>query len=117
MRDTVRIHLVADIHHGPDVAVKKGESALRILDGFVRRTNELRPDLVVDLGDRISDIDRETDFGRERDVARIFSGLPTIARPKKLITASFSCGNHSPSMVLTGARCTRLCPRINARMR
>lgn len=80
MRDTVRIHLVADIHHGPDVAVKKGESALRILDGFVRRTNELRPDLVVDLGDRISDIDRETDFGRERDVARIFSGLDVPLR-------------------------------------
>ncbi|NLD97692.1 MAG: metallophosphoesterase-domain-containing protein, partial [Synergistaceae bacterium] len=54
MKEKVRIHLVTDIHYGPDVAVKKGESALWLLDGFVRRTNEIKPDLAVDLGDRIS---------------------------------------------------------------
>jgi len=80
MKEKVRIHLVTDIHYGPDVAVKKGESALWLLDGFVRRTNEIKPELAVDLGDRISDVDRESDFLREQEVGRIFSDLDVPLR-------------------------------------
>jgi len=80
MKEKVRIHLVTDIHYGPDVAVKKGETALWLLDGFVRRANDMNPDLVVDLGDRISDVDRERDFLREQEVGRIFSDLDIPSR-------------------------------------
>lgn len=75
MKEKVRIHLVTDIHHGPDTAVKKGKAAMRLLDGFVRKCNEMKPDLAVDLGDRISDIDRSTDFRREHEVGQIFADL------------------------------------------
>ncbi len=82
----VRIAVVADIHHGADHLTKRGTSALALLDAFRRFVADARPDLVVDLGDRISDRDRDHDLALARDVAEAFRPINT---PRLHL-----CGNH-----------------------
>ena len=69
------LNLVADIHHGPDTEMKKGSEALALLGQFVKSTNIMKPDLVVELGDRISDVGPDADYHRENEVGQAFSGL------------------------------------------
>lgn len=68
----VRIAIVSDIHHGKPSTTKRGDMALPLLEEFVRFSNACEPDLVVDLGDRISDEGRETDLLLQREVAEVF---------------------------------------------
>ncbi len=77
---TARLAFVTDIHHGRDTATKKGSAALSLLAEFRRFASEARVDAVIDMGDRISDVDRETDLGLEREVAEAFASfaLPRI---------------------------------------
>lgn len=82
----LRLCLVADIHHGADSFTKKGTAALPLLAEFARFANETRPDAVIDLGDRISDVDTETDRRLEREVAE---GFRAVEAPVFHI-----CGNH-----------------------
>ena len=70
-----RLCLVADIHHGAPSLTKRGDAALSLLDGFARFVDETAPDLVVDLGDRISDVDRDTDLRLQREVAGAFKAV------------------------------------------
>jgi hypothetical protein len=86
MSSSLRIAIIADIHHGEDHFTKKGSAALGLLDEFRRFVAEARPDLVVDLGDRISDRDHDTDLVLEREVAE---ALKPIETPLHHI-----CGNH-----------------------
>ncbi|MBD8892506.1 metallophosphoesterase [Roseibium litorale] len=72
---SVRIALVADIHHGAPSATKRGDAALDLMDGFARFSNDAAPDFVIDLGDRISDIGRDTDLRLEREVAESFRAV------------------------------------------
>jgi hypothetical protein len=81
-----RIAVVADIHHGADHFTKRGSSALPLLAEFRRFVAEARPDAVVDLGDRISDRDRESDLILAREVAEAF-------RPIN-VPRLHLCGNH-----------------------
>lgn len=69
---SVCIAVVADIHHGKPSATKRGDTALSLLKEFAEFSNASRPDFVLDLGDRISDENRETDLVLERDVAEAF---------------------------------------------
>jgi len=69
---SVRIAVVADIHHGKPSATKRGDAALALMEDFAVFSNSARPDFVIDLGDRISDEDRETDLVLEREVAEVF---------------------------------------------
>ncbi len=86
MAPTTRLAFVTDIHHGRDTASKKGSAALPLLEEFRRFAVDAKADAVIDMGDRISDVDRETDLGLERDVARAFA---SFALPRFHIT-----GNH-----------------------
>lgn len=70
-----RLCLVADIHHGADHMTKKGSDAARLMQDFRAFVAESRPDAVIDLGDRISDRDRETDLRLEREAAEMFAPL------------------------------------------
>jgi len=82
-----RIGLVTDIHHGPDVDVRVGSAALRLLRQFVARMREeFHPDLVVDLGDRINDIDGAADRRRLAEVREVLeqAGAPVL----------YAFGNH-----------------------
>lgn len=72
---SLRIAVVADIHHGAPSATKRGDTALELMSEFARFSNDAKPDFVVDLGDRISDIDRDTDLRLEREVAEAFEAV------------------------------------------
>lgn len=84
--NTLRLCLVADIHHGADSFTKKGSAALPLLAEFTRFANDAKPHAVIDLGDRISDVDTKTDQRLEREVA---DGFKAINAPTLHI-----CGNH-----------------------
>ncbi len=86
MTKPIRLAFVTDIHHGDDHFTKKGSAALPLLGEFAKFVTEARPDAVIDLGDRISDEDRETDLRHEREVADAFAA---IAAPRFHIV-----GNH-----------------------
>ena len=72
MTAPLKIALIADIHHGIDVGTKLGAAALPLLKSFVNWVNDLRPDLVVELGDRVNDLDRDTDYRWTCEVAHAF---------------------------------------------
>ncbi len=73
--DTLKLALVADIHHGPNSYSKRSDRALDLLEMFVEEVNKRKPDLVVDLGDRISDVNQDEDWRLERQVATLFDQL------------------------------------------
>lgn len=81
-----RIAFVADIHHGKDVMTKKSSQGLRLLADFAAFVASGDADLVVDLGDRISDENHDRDLVLEREVAEGFRAIP---RPVHHIN-----GNH-----------------------
>jgi len=82
----IRIAVVTDIHHGADHLAKKGTAALGLLGEFARFVEEARPDLVLDLGDRISDRDAGHDRALQAEVAEAFRGIRAPLR--------HLCGNH-----------------------
>ncbi len=82
----MRIALIADIHHGADRFTKNGTAALGLLADFAAWSNAAAPDLVVDLGDRISDRDRAHDIALETEVVE---ALRAVEAPVFHI-----CGNH-----------------------
>lgn len=84
----LKIAIVTDIHHGKDAEAKKGTSALRLMAGFANFVAEARPDLVLDLGDRISDEDPETDLQLETEVSAAFGPIRDLAPVYHI------CGNH-----------------------
>lgn len=75
MPAALRIALVTDIHHGADTGTKVGSQALPLLRRFCDWAEDLGPDLVVEMGDRINDVDRDTDMALTREVAELFTGL------------------------------------------
>ena len=82
----LRLCLVTDIHHGTDNFTKKASAALPLMAEFARFANDARPDAIIDMGDRISDVDAETDTRLEREVAEAFK---TVEAPIFHV-----CGNH-----------------------
>ncbi len=84
--NTLRLCLVADIHHGEDSFTKKGSAALPLLAEFARFANDCAPAAIIDLGDRISDVDHDRDMQLERDV---LDGFKALDAPVFHI-----CGNH-----------------------
>ena len=78
--------VIADIHHGAPSCTKNGPAAAALMERFAAFVEARSPDLVVDLGDRISDVDRDTDLRLAREAAAMFAPL---SAPLKHI-----CGNH-----------------------
>lgn len=75
MTDMLRIALVTDIHHGPTRYTKQGAQALPMLKTFAQEAARGDFDLVVDLGDRITNVDRETDLRLEEEVEAAFAPI------------------------------------------
>lgn len=72
----LRVAIVTDVHNGPDTGNVRGPEAVALLERFYREASVLGPDLVVDLGDRITDQTPELDsanFLAVRDVLARFS--------------------------------------------
>lgn len=81
-----RLCFVADIHHGADHMTKKGSAAARLMEEFRAFIADAKPDAVIDLGDRISDVDRATDLRLAAEAAEMFA---PITPPRHHL-----CGNH-----------------------
>ncbi|MBW3097719.1 metallophosphoesterase family protein [Pseudohoeflea coraliihabitans] len=90
---TLRIATIADIHHGQPSHTKRGDTALALMSDFAQWANSESPDLVLDLGDRISDVDEETDLRLEAEVAEAFKA---VKAPIHHI-----CGNHDRNHLST----------------
>ena len=86
-----KIAFVADVHHGKDVMTKKSSQGLRLLADFAAFVATGDADIVVDLGDRISDENHDRDLVLEREVADAFR---TIPRPVHHIN-----GNHDRDFI------------------
>lgn len=72
---SLTIAIIADIHFGADLGTKKGSAAKEQFQKFIRWQKALNPDLVVDLGDRISDIGKEGDIELMSEVAQWFKEI------------------------------------------
>jgi 3',5'-cyclic-AMP phosphodiesterase len=83
---TLKIGIVTDIHNGPDMDTRIGSMAIPMLDRFVEAMGRFRPDIIVDLGDRINDVSVAEDRARIQTVRdRLVSlGIPVL----------FLYGNH-----------------------
>lgn len=92
MTADLRLAIVTDIHHGPPKLTKRGDRALDLLDRFLDFCVTWGPDMVVELGDRINDQDRETDRRLLAEVAEKFRGLNT---PRAHLD-----GNHDSDFLL-----------------
>jgi Icc-related predicted phosphoesterase len=86
----IRIAVVTDIHHH----ATHGKSALHSLADFVAWANTEKPDIVLDLGDRITDVDKQTDMRLQREVAEIFAELDAPVQ--------HLCGNHDRDNLSVG---------------
>ena len=71
----LKLAIITDIHHGPPRYTKKGAEALPLLESFVKEVSSGDFDLLVDLGDRITNVDKETDWDLANEVADIFRNI------------------------------------------
>lgn len=71
-----RIGLISDVHCGPNRETRVGEQAIREIEAFVSSMNDgFRPDVVIELGDRVLDVDKETDLANQVKVQTAFREL------------------------------------------
>lgn len=83
----LRIGLITDIHSGPDMDTRLGTAAPSFLEKFAARmSKKFRPDLIVDLGDRINDVNVSEDIDR---IQKVREKLESIGVP-----VFFLYGNH-----------------------
>lgn len=82
----LRAAVITDIHHGRDSGAKLGSRAARLLEKFAKAAAFYGPDLVIDMGDRITASDAEEAARLTREVKGFFN---RIAAP-----AHFLTGNH-----------------------
>ncbi|MEQ9153365.1 MAG: HAD-IIA family hydrolase [Parvibaculum sp.] len=75
MADALKLAIVTDIHHGADTGTKRGSAALPLLRRFIAFADDWGPDAVLDLGDRISDVDAATDRALMAEVAAAFEAV------------------------------------------
>ena len=60
----MKIGVVSDIHYGPDADTQLGTHAPELLETFLEAMRAFRPDLIVELGDRINPISHDDDLKR-----------------------------------------------------
>lgn len=83
----LKIVLVGDIHMGPNIEYKPGEETPNLMTQFVELVNqEIKPDLVLELGDRVNNRSHEADLSNAKKLNSILKGL---AAP-----CCFVIGNH-----------------------
>ncbi|MDD3287483.1 MAG: metallophosphoesterase [Alphaproteobacteria bacterium] len=74
--DDLTVAIVSDVHHGPDRGTKKGSDTLQTFHRFVSFVEKINPDFSVDLGDRISDTNHDTDAQYMKEIAQEFRKVP-----------------------------------------
>ncbi len=71
----LRLAVICDIHYGLSLGTKCGSRAKELFERFTKAVNSSGAALCIDLGDRISDVDRETDFELLREVSSWFENV------------------------------------------
>jgi Icc protein len=76
----VKLGLIADIHAGPDADTQLGSHAPALLESFCAAMQAFRPDLIVDLGDRINSVSAVEDRERLTWIRRVLTqiGVPVF---------------------------------------
>jgi 3',5'-cyclic-AMP phosphodiesterase len=82
----MRIAIITDIHLGPNTGNVFGDQALELLAGVLPAIAHANPELLLELGDRLTDIDPASDEANLRQLAARFVALPY---PRLHL-----CGNH-----------------------
>lgn len=77
MSDPLKLAIVTDIHHGATRYTKRGDAALPLLDRVCRVVDGRGFDLLIELGDRITNAGREADIRLMGEVAGAFGSLAT----------------------------------------
>lgn len=73
---TIKIGLISDIHNGPDQETRVGTRAAELLKGFVDdMNNNFKPDFIIELGDRVNNVDHNTDYSHMKQVKNFLKGL------------------------------------------
>jgi calcineurin-like phosphoesterase family protein len=73
----MKIAIITDIHHGPQSHTKEaGWNGLPVLQQFIDKATAENVDLVLDLGDHISDTTHADDYRVASEVAEIFKTFP-----------------------------------------
>lgn len=90
---SLRLGIVADVHHGDDIKTKLGSRAVPLLEDFLSQCRRQQVDFIVDLGDRINNPafrgpggDPDRDRSLMEEVGRMFGETPI---PRHHVT-----GNH-----------------------
>ena len=84
-RNLLKFLVITDIHHGISVGTKKSQASLMLLDKFVTIANNSDAQLIIDLGDRINDLDHTTDSRLMNEVAERFSKIKCIIQMVMLL--------------------------------
>jgi 3',5'-cyclic-AMP phosphodiesterase len=71
----MRIAIITDIHLGPNTGNVFGDRALELLAGVLPTIKAAQPDLLIDLGDRLTDVNPATDEANLRQLAQLLGGL------------------------------------------
>lgn len=82
----MKLAIVTDIHHGKPSHTKRGDTAMDQMAQFAVRVRCEAPDMVLDLGDRITDADATTDRVLMAEVSDAFSSID--------VPVHHICGNH-----------------------
>jgi 3',5'-cyclic AMP phosphodiesterase CpdA len=79
----MKIGLIADIHYGPDRDTQLGTRAPQMLETFREAMVVFRPDVIIDLGDRLNRVTPEEDRQRTSWVRRTLTaiGVPVYHVP------------------------------------
>ena len=75
MDHSLKLVVVTDVHNGRNSLAKRGSETLARMDEVVDFVNKEHPDLIIDLGDRITDTDRDTDLVSLASLAEKFRAL------------------------------------------
>jgi len=71
-----RLAIVTDVHYGPPVFTKRGDCATDLMQSFAQFVTDANVSHVLDLGDRINDVDHASDRRNMDAVAALFRQLP-----------------------------------------
>jgi HAD superfamily hydrolase (TIGR01450 family) len=75
MEQSLRIALLADIHHGRFTEAKDGPHAIGLLKTSLDEIAAVEPHVIIDLGDWINDLDPATDLRLTREVLKAFESI------------------------------------------
>ncbi len=75
MKNSITLAFVTDIHAGDLIEYRPGKEALGLLEKFVEHINGLEVDAVIELGDRVNNVDGPHDYSMQEQVQDVLRHL------------------------------------------